>query len=338
MKLEHRSVLFAAFLVLVCSASMRASCEFGIDTCKQGFVWRDAFPGDHVCVLPATRDQAAIDNGLAASRRSPNGGPFGPDTCKMGFVWREASPTDHVCVPGATRSQAAADNAQASARRDPICADASAPGFLEVRLRFFRVTDGFQVGDTVVPPAGITIPNVAADRRFVILATAGDSQSGVAGIRASVGESLTCSPPLGGTATNQQPGFLAQSDEEKNGTSPAGTPQLRTATFSLDPFEGKNPRRLCSVNLDQSALPVTTIVTARNGVGLETAYGPIVVTYAPLSGPRTAKGEMCGNKMTGQTSVCTPGTVCGFRRSKVCDGWWIFSHCDYIQTTDMFCD
>jgi hypothetical protein len=92
--------------------------DFGRETCKRGFVWREACsPDDHVCVPPATRAQAAQDTGLAQSRRQPSGGPFGPDTCKQGFVWREAcGPEDHVCVPPATRSQAAADNAQKTAR------------------------------------------------------------------------------------------------------------------------------------------------------------------------------------------------------------------------------
>jgi len=41
---------------------------YGPDTCRQGFVWRDAFPGDNVCVIPASRDRAAADNAAAASR------------------------------------------------------------------------------------------------------------------------------------------------------------------------------------------------------------------------------------------------------------------------------
>ena len=32
---------------------------FTADTCKQGFVWREATKDDHVCVTPATRTQAA---------------------------------------------------------------------------------------------------------------------------------------------------------------------------------------------------------------------------------------------------------------------------------------
>lgn len=90
---------------------------FGPDTCKSGFVWREAFEGDHVCVTPETRSQTATDNSQASGRRSPYGGPFGPDTCLQGFVWREARPSDHVCVPPATRQQAADDNSVARSRR-----------------------------------------------------------------------------------------------------------------------------------------------------------------------------------------------------------------------------
>jgi hypothetical protein len=54
---------------------------------------------------------------MAASRRSPNGGPYGTDTCKQGYVWREAFPGDHVCVPPQTRAQAAEDNSLAVSRR-----------------------------------------------------------------------------------------------------------------------------------------------------------------------------------------------------------------------------
>lgn len=86
------------------------------DTCRQGFVWREAFPGDHVCVTPETRAQAAFDNSQAEARRDPEGG-FGPDTCLPGFVWREARPGDHVCVTPETRAQTAADNRKAAARR-----------------------------------------------------------------------------------------------------------------------------------------------------------------------------------------------------------------------------
>jgi hypothetical protein len=86
------------------------------DICIQGYVWREAFPGDHVCVTPETRAQAAYDNSQADARREPGGGPYGPDTCRQGYVWREAGPGDTVCVTPETRDQAAYDNSQAASR------------------------------------------------------------------------------------------------------------------------------------------------------------------------------------------------------------------------------
>lgn len=86
---------------------------YGPDTCSSGYVWRGASSNDHVCVLPATRDQAAYDNSQAASRVNPNGA-YGPDSCVQGYVWREAFPGDHVCVTPETRAQAANDNSQAA--------------------------------------------------------------------------------------------------------------------------------------------------------------------------------------------------------------------------------
>jgi beta-lactam-binding protein with PASTA domain len=85
--------------------------------CVSGFVWREAFPGDLVCVTPQIRAQAAMDNAQAASRYQPGGGPYGPQTCRQGLVWREANAHDRVCVSPATRAQAASDNAQAASRR-----------------------------------------------------------------------------------------------------------------------------------------------------------------------------------------------------------------------------
>jgi hypothetical protein len=114
---------------LICAASLlvpgsaAAIGDFGPDTCMEGFVWREACGSDHVCVPPATREQAKRDNAAAASRVQPGGGAFGLDTCKQGFVWREAcGPSDHVCVSGQVRSQATADNKAREARlKYPYC-------------------------------------------------------------------------------------------------------------------------------------------------------------------------------------------------------------------------
>lgn len=35
---------------------------FGPDTCKEGYVWREARPGDHVCVTGATRTRTTEEN------------------------------------------------------------------------------------------------------------------------------------------------------------------------------------------------------------------------------------------------------------------------------------
>lgn len=86
------------------------------EACIDGYVWREAYEGDRVCVTPAVRAQAARDNQLASSRRVPGGGAQGPDTCQPGFVWREARPEDHVCVTPEVREQTARDNREAPSR------------------------------------------------------------------------------------------------------------------------------------------------------------------------------------------------------------------------------
>jgi hypothetical protein len=88
--------------------------------CLTGFVWRDARPGDKVCVTPDTRSRTAAENRAAASTRSPTGGAYGPNTCKSGFVWREAYAGDAVCVVPSSRQQAASDNAQGPQRVVPL--------------------------------------------------------------------------------------------------------------------------------------------------------------------------------------------------------------------------
>jgi hypothetical protein len=94
-----------------------ADLPYGPDTCKQGYVWREAFAGDTVCVTPDRRDQAYVDNAAAEARREPNGGVYGPATCQSGYVWREARPEDLVCVTPETRTLTAVENTQANQHR-----------------------------------------------------------------------------------------------------------------------------------------------------------------------------------------------------------------------------
>lgn len=65
-------------------------------TCKQGYVWRDARPGDGVCVTPEERTRAKGQN--ANNNVNPDGGAFGKNTCQNSYVWREAWVGDVVCV------------------------------------------------------------------------------------------------------------------------------------------------------------------------------------------------------------------------------------------------
>lgn len=99
------------------AAEINPNKVYGSNSCKEGFVWREANPTDYVCVTAETRAQTQDDNSQAEGRRNPDGGPWGPDTCFEGFVWREAFPGDHVCVTWQTREQVLEDNRLADSRR-----------------------------------------------------------------------------------------------------------------------------------------------------------------------------------------------------------------------------
>jgi hypothetical protein len=77
----------------------------GPNTCKAGYVWREADESDWVCVSMATRTQVQKDN--ARATRGP---------CEAGLVSREAFPGDRVCVTAAVRAQTIKDNMNASNR------------------------------------------------------------------------------------------------------------------------------------------------------------------------------------------------------------------------------
>lgn len=117
MSLVQKALLAASLVLSSFSiAPMAVALPYGADTCAEGFVWRDAAPGDHVCVKPLGRQRAAEENALAASRVDP-AGAYGPNTCLNGFVWREAFGGDVVCVTPARRDAVRQENAMAAARR-----------------------------------------------------------------------------------------------------------------------------------------------------------------------------------------------------------------------------
>lgn len=84
--------------------------------CQPGYVWREAGPGDYVCVDPASRARSAQENALAPSRVNPYG-PYGPQTCVSGYVWREAFANDKVCVTPDIRSLVQNENAMGPSHR-----------------------------------------------------------------------------------------------------------------------------------------------------------------------------------------------------------------------------
>jgi hypothetical protein len=74
---------------------------YGRYTCKSGFVWRDRYEGDHLCVTPEERKKEHDDN----PDRQPGGGAYGPYTCKPGFVWRDTYDGDYACVTPQERDE-----------------------------------------------------------------------------------------------------------------------------------------------------------------------------------------------------------------------------------------
>jgi len=108
------ALALVAGVLMIDAGPAAADLPFGPFTCKSGYVWREAVPGDLVCVLPPQRDTTRTENALGPSRRQPGGGAWGPDTCASGFVWRESRPSDHVCVPPPSRDRARVDNGLAA--------------------------------------------------------------------------------------------------------------------------------------------------------------------------------------------------------------------------------
>ncbi|WP_053712778.1 hypothetical protein [Streptomyces sp. XY413] len=61
----------------------------GTNQCQSGYVYRDSYEGDGVCVTPEERDKWHKFN--------PNRQP-GTNQCKSGYVWRDAWDGDDTCV------------------------------------------------------------------------------------------------------------------------------------------------------------------------------------------------------------------------------------------------
>jgi hypothetical protein len=106
------AVLLATSLLLGAPTVGAQPSDVPPDGCQRGYVWREAFAGDHVCVTPQSQALAAEDNATAAENRVSGSG----DLCVRGYVWRLAGPQDHVCVTQLTRDEAWRDNSLAASR------------------------------------------------------------------------------------------------------------------------------------------------------------------------------------------------------------------------------
>lgn len=51
----------------------------------------------------------------------------------------------------------------------------------------------------------------------------------------------------------------------------------------------------------------------------------------------TQSYQWCGDKYRGQVASCPAGQTCKARRYRVCEGWWIFRTCFWMQTVDKYC-
>ena len=80
---------------------------YGPDTCKSGYVWREAIPNDHACVTPESREQARTDNEARDSHINHADHTYGWDACMPGYVWREIVPFGPcMCYPRDTGADA----------------------------------------------------------------------------------------------------------------------------------------------------------------------------------------------------------------------------------------
>jgi hypothetical protein len=81
--------------------------------CRVGFVWRNAFHDDNVCVTQAQEATAQAENVAGPGLQKTDG------KCISGYVWRQARPSDHVCVSPAERTQTEEENKNASGHTLP---------------------------------------------------------------------------------------------------------------------------------------------------------------------------------------------------------------------------
>lgn len=148
-------------------------------TCVAGYVWRNAYDGDVVCVNTARQSETRDENSLAESRRNPAGGEWGEATCLAGFVWRVAKPDDLVCVLPHSRDLVAEENASAKSRwvlgAFPTTPSLTRPSITAPPV--VKAGASFQVGGQFFPPnVDASRMKLLIDRDATAVCTGGSSQ------------------------------------------------------------------------------------------------------------------------------------------------------------------
>lgn len=161
-----------------------------LSACANGYVWRDAVPGDRVCVPLQRRESVKRDNETGSVSRS----------CARGLVWREAVPTDRLCVSPAERDRVKRENAEAFSKT--FRAFASGPYACRAGL-VWRQADAFdRVCVTPAAAADIAAQNRRRDPSD-INTLVGRCESGQVQRRTSADDLLCVSPAEAAAVRNQ---------------------------------------------------------------------------------------------------------------------------------------
>jgi len=159
--------------------------------------------------------------------------------------------------------------------------DTTPPGFLAIQADYIRVSDGLSTGTEAIPVGGFTkAASLPTDRRLRLVASVGDSESGIASVLGPANISWTCTDPSSNLAQRKTAAMDPRSDEERTGTAPIEPPVLRNATFLVDPFVGNPLRLICPQSDEQSPAVLSMTITLSNGNGLTASTGELVFTWA----------------------------------------------------------
>ena len=158
--------------------------------------------------------------------------------------------------------------------------DLSPAEFVQIRVVYQRVSDGLETGAEIIPSTGFSRASIARDRRIVVAVTAADNESGIESITIGGGITWDCIAP-GDSGTHKALELGGTSDEVRNGSAAPGHPLIRTAHFTLDPFESNPNRLVCARTDNSSAVVAGFVITVKNGNACVSRSAEITFSYLP---------------------------------------------------------